>query len=115
MGGGGAVLTHSGKLKFLVESFRDWGRDCWCESGKDNTCKKRFEWQLGTLPCGYDHKCTYSHLGYNLKPTDIQAAIGRVLLRRLDAMNDRRRALAALRTDPAGRRPLRESPLRRRR
>jgi CDP-4-dehydro-6-deoxyglucose reductase, E1 len=76
MGEGGAVLTNNGKLKLIVESFRDWGRDCWCESGMDNTCKKRFCWQLGDLPHGYDHKYTYSHLGYNLKPLDIQAAIG---------------------------------------
>ena len=60
----------------LIDSFRDWGRDCWCEPGKDNTCGKRFDWQLGTLPCGYDHKYTYSHIGYNLKATDMQAALG---------------------------------------
>ena len=60
-------MTNSPQLKTLVESFRDWGRDCWCEPGKDNTCGKRFEWQLGDLPCGYDHKYTYSHIGYNLK------------------------------------------------
>jgi len=63
-------------LQVLIESFRDWGRDCWCEPGKDNTCGKRFEWQLGSLPCGYDHKYTYSHIGYNLKATDMQAALG---------------------------------------
>jgi len=67
----------------IAESFRDWGRDCWCPSGIDNTCNKRFGWQLGELPTGYDHKYTYSHLGYNLKPLDPQAAIGRVQLRRL--------------------------------
>jgi len=67
----------------IAESFRDWGRDCWCPSGIDNTCNKRFGWQLGELPAGYDHKYTYSHLGYNLKPLDPQAAIGRVQLRRL--------------------------------
>ena len=67
MGEGGAVFTNNLKLKVLVESFRDWGRDCWCEPGKDNTCGKRYEWQLGDLPCGYDHKYTYSHIGYNLK------------------------------------------------
>ena len=84
MGEGGAVniVSHS-PLKKLVESFRDWGRDCWCSSGKDNTCGKRFDWKLGELPEGYDHKYIYSHLGYNLKPLDIQAAIGRVQLRKL--------------------------------
>lgn len=76
MGEGGAVVTNSPLLKTLVESFRDWGRDCWCEPGKDNTCGKRFDWQLGGLPCGYDHKYTYSHIGYNLKMTDMQAAMG---------------------------------------
>ncbi|HJW72886.1 MAG TPA: lipopolysaccharide biosynthesis protein RfbH, partial [Geothrix sp.] len=76
MGEGGAVLTGSPKLKKLVESFRDWGRDCWCEPGRDNTCGKRFDWQLGGLPHGYDHKYTYSRLGYNLKATDMQAAVG---------------------------------------
>jgi CDP-6-deoxy-D-xylo-4-hexulose-3-dehydrase len=76
MGEGGAVMTNSPQLQVLADSFRDWGRDCWCEPGKDNTCGKRFSWQLGTLPCGYDHKYTYSHIGYNLKPTDMQAALG---------------------------------------
>ncbi len=76
MGEGGAVLTDKPALKVLIESFRDWGRDCWCEPGVDNTCGKRFDWQLGTLPCGYDHKYTYSHIGYNLKATDMQAALG---------------------------------------
>jgi len=76
MGEGGAVLTSIPLLKKLVESFRDWGRDCWCEPGHDNTCRKRFDWQLGGLPHGYDHKYTYSHIGYNLKATDMQAAIG---------------------------------------
>ena len=85
MGEGGAVnIVRDMKLKLLVESFRDWGRDCWCPSGKDNTCRKRFGWQLGELPHGYDHKYIYSHLGYNLKPLDIQAAIGRVQLDRMD-------------------------------
>jgi CDP-6-deoxy-D-xylo-4-hexulose-3-dehydrase len=84
MGEGGAVnIVSDQKLKVIAESFRDWGRDCWCPSGIDNTCKKRFGWQLGELPMGYDHKYTYSHLGYNLKPLDPQAAIGRVQLRRL--------------------------------
>lgn len=75
-GEGGAVLTSSAALKPLIESFRDWGRDCWCAPGCDNTCFKRFDWQLGELPSGYDHKYIYSHLGYNLKSGDIQAAIG---------------------------------------
>ncbi len=76
MGEGGCVLTDRPMLKRLVESFRDWGRDCWCDPGKDNTCGKRFDWQLGELPHGYDHKYTYSHIGYNLKLTDLQAAVG---------------------------------------
>jgi len=76
MGEGGAVLTDKPNLQVLIDSFRDWGRDCWCEPGVDNTCGKRFDWQLGTLPCGYDHKYTYSHVGYNLKATDMQAALG---------------------------------------
>jgi len=84
MGEGGAVnIVRDRKLKVIAESFRDWGRDCWCPSGIDNTCNKRFDWQLGELPQGYDHKYTYSHLGYNLKPLDPQAAIGRVQLKRL--------------------------------
>ena len=76
MGEGGCVATDSAKLNKLVESFRDWGRDCWCDTGCDNTCRHRFGWQLGKLPFGYDHKYTYSHLGYNLKLTDMQAAVG---------------------------------------
>jgi len=76
MGEGGAVLTNDTRLKKIVESFRDWGRDCWCAPGVDNTCNKRFGWQLGDLPFGYDHKYTYSHVGYNLKLTDMQAAVG---------------------------------------
>ncbi|GAL92643.1 lipopolysaccharide biosynthesis protein RfbH [Microcystis aeruginosa] len=76
MGEGGAVLTSDTRLKKIVESFRDWGRDCWCPPGVDNTCNKRFGWQLGDLPFGYDHKYTYSHVGYNLKMTDMQAAVG---------------------------------------
>lgn len=83
MGEGGCVLTDRPKLKKLVESFRDWGRDCWCEPGKNNTCGKRFEWQLGALPEGYDHKYIYSHIGYNLKVTDMQAAVGVAQLRKL--------------------------------
>jgi CDP-6-deoxy-D-xylo-4-hexulose-3-dehydrase len=78
-------------FKVLVESFRDWGRDCWCASGKDNTCGKRFGWQLGELPEGYDHKYIYSHLGYNLKPLDIQAAIGRAQIKKLPAFGEARR------------------------
>jgi CDP-6-deoxy-D-xylo-4-hexulose-3-dehydrase len=76
MGEGGCVATNKPQLTKLIESFRDWGRDCWCAPGKDNTCGKRFDWELGTLPYGYDHKYTYSHLGYNLKATDMQAAVG---------------------------------------
>ena len=99
MGEGGAVLTKSPKLKKIVESFRDWGRDCWCEPGKDNTCGKRFEWQLGALPHGYDHKYTYSRIGYNLKLTDMQAAVGVAQLRKLDGFVARRREnFAYLRT-----------------
>jgi CDP-6-deoxy-D-xylo-4-hexulose-3-dehydrase len=76
MGEGGAVMMNSGGLRRIVESLRDWGRDCWCPPGKDNTCGKRFDWKLGSLPEGYDHKYIYSHLGYNLKVSDMQAAIG---------------------------------------
>ena len=93
LGEGGAVnIVRDMRLKVLVESFRDWGRDCWCASGKDNTCGKRFGWQLGELPEGYDHKYIYSHLGYNLKPLDIQAAIGRQQLKKLDRFSQARRA-----------------------
>ncbi|MFZ1749158.1 MAG: lipopolysaccharide biosynthesis protein RfbH [Saprospiraceae bacterium] len=84
MGEGGAVFTTNWRLKKIMESFRDWGRDCYCEPGKDNTCKKRFGWQLGNLPFGYDHKYTYSRLGYNLKITDMQAALGLAQLEKLD-------------------------------
>ena len=90
-GEGGAVLTNQAKMVTAIESFRDWGRDCWCVSGKDNTCGKRFAWQLGDLPEGYDHKYTYSHLGYNLKMTDMQAAIGVAQLRRLESFGKARR------------------------
>ncbi|MEI9919611.1 MAG: lipopolysaccharide biosynthesis protein RfbH [Bacteroidota bacterium] len=76
MGEGGAVFTKTMRLKKIIESYRDWGRDCYCDSGKDNTCMKRFGWQLGDLPFGYDHKYIYSRLGYNLKITDMQAALG---------------------------------------
>ncbi len=82
-GEGGMVLTNSPRLKKLVESFRDWGRDCWCAPGVSNTCGKRFEWQLGELPYGYDHKYIYSHVGYNLKMTDMQAAAGLAQLKKL--------------------------------
>lgn len=91
MGEGGAVLTDKPNLQVLIESFRDWGRDCWCHTGKDNTCGKRFEWQLGSLPCGYDHKYTYSHIGYNLKATDMQAALGASQIEKLPAFIERRR------------------------
>ena len=92
MGEGGAVLTNMPLLKTLVESFRDWGRDCWCAPGQDNTCGKRFDWQLGELPRGYDHKYTYSHIGYNLKLTDWQAAIGVAQLKKLPDFIAARRA-----------------------
>ena len=92
MGEGGAVnVVRDMKLKVLVESFRDWGRDCWCASGKDNTCNKRFGWKLGELPEGYDHKYIYSHLGYNLKPLDTQAAIGRQQLKKLPSFVEARK------------------------
>jgi CDP-6-deoxy-D-xylo-4-hexulose-3-dehydrase len=92
MGEGGSVLTSSSVLKVIIESFRDWGRDCWCDPGKENTCGKRFEWQLGDLPCGYDHKYTYSHIGYNLKVTDMQAAVGVAQLDKLERFIAARRA-----------------------
>jgi len=91
MGEGGAVLTDKPNLQVLIESFRDWGRDCWCDPGKDNTCGKRFDWQLGTLPCGYDHKYTYSHIGYNLKATDMQAALGASQIEKLPKFVARRK------------------------
>ena len=91
MGEGGAVYTNSNKLKYIVESFRDWGRDCSCASGQDNTCKKRFTQQFGKLPHGYDHKYVYSHIGYNMKPTDIQAAIGREQLKKLPSFIEARK------------------------
>jgi CDP-6-deoxy-D-xylo-4-hexulose-3-dehydrase len=91
MGEGGAVLANDPKLKKTVESFRDWGRDCWCEPGVDNACGKRFGWQLGTLPDGYDHKYTFGRIGYNMKLTDLQAAVGIAQLKKLDDFVLRRR------------------------
>lgn len=92
MGEGGAVFTNSAELKVIAESFRDWGRDCYCPPGKDNTCNKRFCWKLGSLPEGYDHKYTYSHLGYNLKITDMQAACALAQMDRVDEFVEARRA-----------------------
>jgi CDP-4-dehydro-6-deoxyglucose reductase, E1 len=92
MGEGGCVLTQSPALKKLAESFRDWGRDCWCDPGKSNTCGCRFEWKLGDLPTGYDHKYIYSHIGYNLKATDMQAAVGVAQLKKLPGFIATRRA-----------------------
>lgn len=91
MGEGGAVMMDHGGLRRIVESLRDWGRDCWCPPGKDNTCTKRFDWQLGDLPLGYDHKYVYSHLGYNLKVTDMQAAVGLSQLSKLPGFIAKRR------------------------
>jgi CDP-6-deoxy-D-xylo-4-hexulose-3-dehydrase len=91
MGEGGAVVTDRADLRRLVESFRDWGRDCWCETGADNTCGKRFDQQLGDLPFGYDHKYTYSNIGYNLKATDMQAAVGLAQLKKLPRFVDKRK------------------------
>ncbi len=92
MGEGGAVYTNDDELKKILASLRDWGRDCWCESGRDNTCGKRFDFELGSLPKGYDHKYIYSHFGYNLKVTDIQAAIGIAQLKKLPSFVQRRRS-----------------------
>lgn len=89
-GEGGAVFVNSPLIRKQVESFRDWGRDCYCETGHDNTCKKRFEWQLGGLPKGYDHKYIYSHIGYNLKATDMQAALGLSQLKKLPSFVEAR-------------------------
>ena len=91
MGEGGAVFTNDDRLQRAIESIRDWGRDCYCNPGKDNTCGKRFKWQLGKLPAGYDHKYTYSHLGYNLKITDMQAACGLAQMDRLEGFIQARR------------------------
>jgi CDP-6-deoxy-D-xylo-4-hexulose-3-dehydrase len=92
MGEGGAVIPRNGRFKRVAESVRDWGRDCWCEPGKDNTCGKRFGHQLGQLPCGYDHKYTYSNIGYNLKATDMQAAVGLSQLKKVHGFVAARRA-----------------------
>jgi CDP-6-deoxy-D-xylo-4-hexulose-3-dehydrase len=91
MGEGGCVVTNQPLLETLAESFRDWGRDCWCEPGKANTCGKRFDWQLGELPHGFDHKYTYSHVGYNLKATDMQAAVGLSQLQKLPGFIEARK------------------------
>jgi len=97
MGEGGCVLTNKPMLRTLVESFRDWGRDCWCAPGKENTCGKRFDWQLGGLPHGYDHKYMYSHIGYNLKATDMQAAVGVAQMKKLPGFIEaRKKNFAAL-------------------
>ena len=121
MGEGGAVFTNNPELKLIAESFRDWGRDCYCAPGKDNTCGKRFCWKLGDLPEGYDHKYTYSHLGYNLKITDMQAACALAQMDRVDDFIAARKAnfaylkdtLAKLRGVPASCRRPRRTPSRR--
>ena len=91
MGEGGAVLVHNASMKKIVESFRDWGRDCWCDPGRDDTCKNRYRWQLGELPFGYDHKYVYSRIGYNLKATDMQASVGVAQLKKLPRFIEARR------------------------
>ena len=103
MGEGGAVFTNNDELKAIAESFRDWGRDCYCLPGKDNTCNKRFNWQLGDLPHGYDHKYTYSHIGYNLKISDMQAACGLAQLKKAESFIETRKSnFAFLKTELAG-------------
>jgi CDP-4-dehydro-6-deoxyglucose reductase, E1 len=92
MGEGGCVMVKKASMKKIVESLRDWGRDCWCPPGQDDTCGRRFDWQLGDLPYGYDHKYVYSHIGYNLKMTDMQAAVGVAQLEKLDGFIDARNA-----------------------
>jgi len=92
MGEGGAVFTNSARLKTIAESFRDWGRDCFCAPGKDNSCRKRFSWKLGDLPEGYDHKYTYSHAGYNLKISDMQAACGLAQLEKVESFVSARKS-----------------------
>ena len=100
MGEGGAVSTDNPKIKRSIESFRDWGRDCFCAPGVNNTCGKRFEWKLGDLPEGFDHKYIYSHVGYNLKLTDMQTAVGLAQLEKLDSfVNDRRKNFLYLRKE----------------
>jgi len=102
-GEGGAVLVSDPNLKKILESFRDWGRDCWCDPGRENTCGKRFDWQFGELPFGYDHKYVYSHVGYNLKMTDLQAAVGAAQMKKLPGFVERRREnFARLRRALAG-------------
>ena len=96
MGEGGAVLVNNPRLGAIAKSFRDWGRDCYCEPGCDNTCGKRFDWSLGDLPHGYDHKYTYSHIGFNLKVTDMQAAIGLNQLKKADQFVQKRKENHAL-------------------
>jgi len=91
MGEGGAVLVDNPELYKIIQSLRDWGRDCWCPPGKDNTCGKRFSWKLGDLPYGYDHKYIYSHLGFNLKATDFQAALGLSQLKKLPNFIEKRK------------------------
>ena len=90
-GEGGAVFANAPALKPLIESFREWGRDCWCEPGEDDTCGKRFDWQMGELPCGYDHKYIFTHIGYNLKMTDMQAAVGVAQIAKLDRFTEVRK------------------------
>lgn len=99
VGEGGAVITDSGKMNWIARSFRDWGRDCWCDPGEDDACRKRFGYQLGTLPAGYDHKYIYTHVGYNLKALDLQAAIGRAQIIKLPSFVAARRKNWTLMTE----------------